>query len=303
MARAFNSVAFGLLRAVRSIVDTIGLGLYVILVTVVFVGGLVVGLVTMFETKPGGAMNVDSAAAKATLAGLMAFAVIGVVGGICLPYVELHYRQRGEDVKRAVKGQHWVRWTYSQEEWANFLRAEGEEAAKEAMVDVWIGIALTVFLGGMALYWQQYGQAAVVLAVMLLYGCIRVWSVLGNRNNAAGRRMPEVFVARDFVLSNGKHTRINWLDEFGSGRQLSEIKILETTPPIIELTAGAVRGRVVAAIADSRFGIATAATAAAAPNAGAGPPLIVRVPVPAGKLDEAKALVARFEREVIGAGA
>lgn len=289
------------LRSVRKVVDTIGLGPYVVLVTVVPIGALIIGLLTMFDTKPGGALNVDSAASKAKLAGLMAFAVVGVVGGICLPYIETFYRQRGDDLRDVARGQYWVRWQLTPEAWRDFLAAEGVEAGKEYMIDIWVYAAIIVVFGGLAAAWGQWGMLLVVLATMLLLAGLRYWAVHNNRNWAGRRKPPEVFVARDFVVTNGKHTRFNVMDELGNGRQLAEAKLLTTQPPIIELTANQVRGRIVAAMAGAKSGVTGALTGAAFPNAGAGPPLIVRVPVPAGRTDEAKALIARFEHEVIAA--
>jgi hypothetical protein len=302
MAHILIRPVFALLRGVRRIVGRIGLWPYVVLVTVVPIGAFIIGLLTLFETKSRGVLNVDSVASKAKLAALMAFAVIGVVGGICLPYVERHYRQRGEDFKAVAKGEYWARWQITAQEWRAFLDAERKEVHSDAGLTVIVFLVFGFGMGGILIAKDQLAAGLAALGFWAFMAALQWWYLNSRRNSAHPRRVPEVIIARDFAVTNGKHTRFNFVDEMGNGFALASAKLHESDPPMIELTAYPVRGRVIAALEGSRTGVVGAAVGAIAPNAAAGAPLILYLPAPTEKKDEAKALIARFEREVIATG-
>lgn len=208
-----------------------------------------------------------------------------------------------EDLKAASSGGFWARWHVTAAEWSRFLE-EIKTVVEKSDRTLFIGV-IAIGLAGLlyAAFKLPPGGVAALAMMLVPLGGYYVWSNREGRHARAARKGAEVIVGRDFVLANGLHRRLNQLDATESGYRLSRIELVSGDPDYIEMTATAVQPRVLGAISGSRFGAEGAVAGAIAPELTAGAPITVRFPVPAGKGDEAKALVARFEREVIGAGA
>jgi len=276
----------------RTITRWIGLLPYVILATVVPLGIMIAGYMSMFDDFGGGKPRPGD---EWRIIGLVLPTALLIVLLIALPYIDELGRIEDEDRAKAKSGQAWVHWRLPREDWSRFLEAEGGELQSEAQSTLLFGLGLAAIFG--LIYGLASGPAfgGIVFGTIALVALAVSGRELLLGSSAARGREVDVYVSGDFVIANDSHSRLDYSDRFGSGWSIASVRLVDRTPKLIELTCNTFRSRALGAAAGSRYGIEGAVAGAATTSAG--PPIVVRVPVPKDREAEARALIERFRRE------
>jgi hypothetical protein len=204
-------------------------------------------------------------------AGALVACTLGVTaaGGGALIAVLLYFlgiRPADRDLAAFQRGDYLVHWSYEPEEWARFARAEEADSREE----VWLAPLVLFIVGallGLLIWPGGAGERALLAfvcgAVLGLYG----WGLALLRGYFRRRflrfgrtRRPEVYIGPRAVYFNGQYTPWGNVATSRVGARL-----LAGSPPILEFT-----------LFSTRYSHE------------------IRVPVPAGKEQEAEALVALF---------
>jgi hypothetical protein len=280
------------LSVARVIIRWVGLLPYVISATVVPVGLMILGYMSMFDDFGGGKPRPGD---EWRIIALVVPTALLVVLLIALPYIDELGRLEDEDRAKVRRGESWVHWRLPREEWSRFLEAEGGELRKEAQTTLLFGLAFAALLG---LVFGLVSGPALGGSVFAMIGLIALAAsgrelLLGS--SLARARDVDIYVSGDFVIANDSHSRLDYSDRLGSGWSIASVRLVDTTPKLIELTCETFRSRTLGAIAGARYGAEGALAGAA--TSSAGPPIVVRVPVPSGNEADAWALLERFRQE------
>lgn len=197
----------------------------------------------------------------------------GIVGGVlafsaALTAAIFHFYARRADrhLEAFRRGEHLAHWTFLPEEWSPFSAAERERVRKRALwAPVWgagicgiVGLALVAELG------ISGAAAGLLLGGAAGWGVGRLMVSQAEKAHGEEAARPEVYVGPEAALVNGKY--FAWT---GLGMRLVGLQVVEGTPTVLEFEVRVDAGE-----------SATYQTH--------------RVPVPAGREEEAARVVAEL---------
>ena len=280
-------------RVAGAIVDRIGLAAYAVLVTVIPLALLFAMMFAVGIYDSSGNVRPGAELSPAAFLAVVVPPALLICLFLYLPFHNRDRRARQEEMARIAAGKHWAHWRISPQEWSRFLGAEHKSVMGEVQIFLLLGAVLGAIIGAIAGWRGGLTLGLLVFAGIAAASLLPVVGSLLSRNRAS-RTDVDVYVTPNAVLMGSDFTPLNL--DYGAGYAwaLEKVALTADDPPHLEFTVWPKQSRLSGALAGSRTGVAGAVVGAAAPGSAAGGPRIVRVPVPAGKVEEAKALIARF---------
>lgn len=280
-------------RIAGSVVDRIGLAAYAILVVVATIALLFVIAFSLGIYDSTGNLRPGAAPSPAMF---LALTVPPALLACLLLYVPFHDRDRrarNEEMARIAAGQHWAHWRFSPQAWSRFLGVEHKSVMEEVRIFLLLGALFGGVLGAIAYSSGGLMLGLLVFAAIMGASLLPIAGSLLSRNRVSSKDV-DVYITPNAVLMGSDFTPLNL--DYGAGYawELEKAKLTADDPPIIEFTVQPKQSRLSGAIAGSRTGVTGGVIGAVVPNATTGGSRIVRVPVPANRVREAEALIARF---------
>lgn len=280
-------------RVAGAIVDRIGLAVYAVLVVISTIALMLVMAFALGIYDSTGSVRPGVQLSPGAFLALVVPPALLICLLLYLPFHDTDRKARQEEMARIAAGKHWAHWRFSPQDWSRFLGAEHKSVMGEVQIFLLLGAIVGGVIGAVAGSSGGLKLGLLVFAAIMGASLLPVVGSLLSRNRASSTDV-DVYITPNAVLMAGSFMPLNLAYGAGYAWELEKAELTNDDPPIIEFTVWPRQSRLSGALTGSRHGVAGAVVGAAAPSSNTGGPRTVRVPVPAGKVDEAKALIARF---------